>query len=103
MPPHPTLFLRRSVYESCGLFREDFGTAADYEFMLRVFVKNGVEVRYIPRVLVHMRSGGASNRNLAARWRANRNDARAWRVNGLRPKPWTTVAKPLRKIGQWWV
>lgn len=103
MPPHPTLFLRQSVYERCGLFREDFGTAADYEFMLRVFVKNGVEARYIPRVLVRMRSGGASNRNLAARWRANRNDARAWQVNGLRPKPWTTVAKPLRKIGQWWV
>jgi glycosyltransferase len=101
MPPHPTLFLRKSVYEKYGLFREDFGTAADYEFMLRIFVKNNLNAHYIPKVLVRMRSGGASNRNLAARWRANRNDARAWRVNGLKPRPWTTIAKPLRKIRQW--
>jgi glycosyltransferase len=103
MPPHPTLFLRRRVYERCGLFREDLGTAADYEFMLRVFVKHGLTAAYIPRVLVRMRTGGASNRSLAARWRANRNDALAWKVNGLRPRPWTLLAKPLRKVGQWWV
>jgi glycosyltransferase len=103
MPPHPTLFLRREVYERCGLFREDLGTSADYEFMLRVFVKHGLTAAYIPRVLVRMRTGGASNRSLAARWRANRNDARAWQVNGLRPRPWTLLAKPLRKMGQWWV
>jgi glycosyltransferase len=103
MPPHPTLFLRRQVYERYGMFREDLGTAADYEFMLRVFVKNGLTAVYIPRVLVRMRAGGASNRSLAARWRANRNDALAWKVNDLRPRPWTLLAKPLRKMGQWWV
>ncbi len=103
MPPHPTLFLRREVYERVGLFREDLGTSADYEFMLRVFVKHGLTATYIPRVLVRMRTGGASNRSLAARWRANRNDALAWKLNGLRPRPWTLLAKPVRKIGQWWV
>lgn len=103
MPPHPTLFLRREVYDRFGLFREDLGTSADYEFMLRVFVKHGLTATYIPRVLVHMRTGGASNRSMAARWRANRNDALAWKVNGLRSQPWTMVAKPLRKLGQWWV
>jgi glycosyltransferase len=102
MPPHPSLFFRRAVYERYGLYREDLGTAADYEFMLRVFVKHGLEARYLPRFLVRMRTGGASNRNPVARWRANRNDARAWKVNGLRPRPWTVIAKPLRKVGQWW-
>jgi hypothetical protein len=29
-------------------------------------------------------------------------DRRAWEVNDLRPYPWTIMAKPLRKIGQWW-
>lgn len=103
MPPHPALFFRRSVYERFGLYREDLGTSADYEFMLRVFVKHGLTASYIPRVLVRMRQGGASNRSLGARWRANRGDALAWRVNGLRPRPWTVLAKPLRKAGQWWV
>ena len=103
MPPHPTLFVRKSVYEKYGLFREDLGTSADYEFMLRLFVKNRLEAHYIPRVLVRMRAGGASNHSLAARWRANRNDALAWKANELKPKPWTLLAKPLRKLPQWWL
>ncbi|MDT8329163.1 MAG: glycosyltransferase, partial [Roseovarius sp.] len=70
---------------------------------LRVFVKHGLTAAYIPRVLVRMRAGGASNRSLIARWRANRMDREAWRVNRLRPRPWTLLAKPLRKVGQWWV
>jgi len=103
MPPHPTFFVRRGIYEQFGPYREDLGTAADYELMLRLLVKHHLRVAYIPRVLVHMRSGGASNASLGARWRANRMDRAAWRVNGLRPYPWTTLAKPLRKVGQWWI
>lgn len=103
MPPHPTLFLRKSVYEKFGLYREDMGTSADYEFMLRIFLKHGLNAQYVPRVLVRMRVGGLSNRNLTARWRANRNDAKAWKTNELTPRPWTHVMKPLRKMGQWWV
>ena len=101
MPPHPTFFVRRSVYEKYGMFRLDIGTAADYEIMLRFLLKHGVRARYIPEVLVHMRTGGASNVKLANRIRANRMDRKAWEVNGLRPYPWTLWVKPLRKIGQW--
>jgi glycosyltransferase len=102
MPPHPTFFLRRELYERFGGYRTDLGTAADYELMLRMLLRHGVRAVYIPRVLVHMRVGGASNRSLAARLAANRMDRAAWRVNDLRPLPWTTLAKPLRKVGQWW-
>jgi glycosyltransferase len=101
MPPHPTVFFRSEVYARFGTYREDLGTSADYEFMLRIFVKHKLNAAYIPRVLVRMRAGGASNHSLGARWRANRNDARAWRANGLQPRPWTLIAKPLRKVGQW--
>lgn len=102
MPPHPTFFARRRLYAELGLYREDLGTAADYELMLRFLLRHGVRAAYIPEVLVHMRAGGASNASWRARLAANRMDRRAWQVNGLRPWPWTTLAKPLRKIGQWW-
>ncbi|MBE0576975.1 MAG: hypothetical protein IH613_13895 [Desulfuromonadales bacterium] len=36
MPPHPTFFVRKSVYEKYGLFSLELGTAADYELMLRL-------------------------------------------------------------------
>ena len=101
MPPHPTFFVRRTVYEKYGLYRLDMGTAADYELMLRFLFKHGITTRYIPRVLVKMRLGGLSNVSLKNRIQANLMDRRAWRVNGLKPKPWTLWMKPGAKMGQW--
>jgi glycosyltransferase involved in cell wall biosynthesis len=101
MPPHPTFFLRRQLYQQQGGYRLDLGSAADYELMLRMLLKHGANAAYIPQVLVHMRNEGMSNASLKNRIRANRNDRKAWRVNGLKPRPWTLVAKPLGKIGQW--
>jgi glycosyltransferase len=103
MPPHPTFFVRRSVYERFGLFNLDLGSAADYELMLRFLLKNRIKVRYIPEVLVCMRAGGVSNASLANRLRANRMDRKAWEVNGLKPYPWTIPMKPVRKIPQYFL
>ncbi len=100
MPPHPTFFIRQTWYEKHGGFRLDMGTAADYELMLRMAHKHGAKLSYVQNVLVHMRTGGASNRSMKSRLLANRNDRKAWMVNGLRPHPWTIVMKPLRKILQ---
>ena len=101
MPPHPTFFVRRRLYEQFGNYRLDLGTAADYEVMLRMLLRHEAKTAYIPHVLVHMRNSGASNSSMANRIRANRFDREAWRVNGIRPRPWTRLAKPLRKVGQW--
>jgi len=101
MPPHPSFFVRRECYEKYGLYRLDLGTAADYELMLRFLLVHNVRVKYIPRVLVKMRAGGASNASFGARLKANRMDRKAWQVNGLQPYPWTLLAKPLRKLSQW--
>jgi glycosyltransferase len=101
MPPHPTFFVRRSVYEKHGLFNLNLGSAADYESMLRLLLKHQLKAVYIPEVLVHMRTGGESNVSLSNRLKANRNDRRAWDVNDLEPYLWTILFKPLRKVGQW--
>jgi glycosyltransferase len=100
MPPHPTFFVRRTVYEKYGMFNLNLGSAADYELMLRFLVKHKITMAYIPEVLVKMRAGGVSNVSLRNRLKANRMDRKAWEVNGLEPFPWTTCLKPLRKIGQ---
>ena len=101
MPPHPTFFVRRSIYEKYGLFNLELGTAADYEIMLRFLLKHRIKVEYIPETLVHMRTGGISNNSLKRRIQANLMDRKAWRINGLTPYPWTLTLKPLRKLKQW--
>lgn len=103
MPPHPTFFVRRSVYQKYGFFDLSQGSAADYEIMLRFLVKHNLGAEYIPDTLVHMRTGGASNASIKSRLKANLMDRRAWKVNDLSPYPWTLHMKPLSKIGQFFV
>lgn len=100
MPPHPTFFLKKTVYEAKGGFRLDLGSAADYELMLRMIHKEAIKLAYVPKVLVKMRMGGVSNSNLSNRLAANRNDRKAWEVNGLKPHFYTLWLKPLRKVLQ---
>ncbi|GAB4497975.1 MAG: glycosyltransferase family 2 protein [Saprospiraceae bacterium] len=101
MPPHPTFFVQRHLYEKYGLFDISLRFSADYELMLRFLLKNSVSTCYLPEVLVRMRTGGASNANLLNRLRANREDRLAWKMNGLKPNFYTLYMKPLSKIGQW--
>lgn len=61
MPPHPTFYVRRGVYERLGAFDTRYRIAADYECMLRFLGEGRVVTRYVPEVLVRMRLGGASN------------------------------------------
>ncbi len=100
MPPHPTFFLKKSIYDKFGLYDASFKSAGDYELMLRMLYKNNISAAYIPHVQMHMRTGGVSNVTLKNRIRANREDRRAWKINGLKPRFYTLFAKPLSKLGQ---
>jgi glycosyltransferase len=100
MPPHPTFFVRKSVYDQVGLFDTTLRSASDYEMMLRILLKHKMPACYIPEVLVKMRTGGMSNASVRNRLRANREDRQAWRINGLHPYFFTLYLKPLRKITQ---
>lgn len=98
MPPHPTLFLKRSVYDRFGVFDTNMSISADYDAMLR-FMTGGVRLAYIDRVLVRMRTGGASNKSFQHVLRKMIEDHRAIRRYGL-PGMATLMSKNLRKIGQ---
>lgn len=101
MPPHPTFFVRRErVAELGGGFRLTLGSAADYEFMLRMLHVGQLTPIYHPETMVRMQVGGMSNASWRNRLRAHREDWLAWSLNGLRPYPWTLAMKPLRKVGQ---
>ena len=39
MPPHPTFFVRKTVYKQHGGFDLSFTSAADYELMLAILVQ----------------------------------------------------------------
>ena len=100
MPPHPTFFVKKKIYDQHGVFNLQLGTAADYELMLRFIYKQGIKVSYLNEVVVKMRTGGVSNKTVQNRWRANQHDKQAWLINELKPYWFTTILKPVRKIIQ---
>ena len=101
MPPHPTMFCRRSVYEQVGTYDERFRISADYDMVLRIFhAPRSYRVYYVPEVLVSMELGGASNRNLQARWAKTREDYRVVKKNHIGAGYLTIACKQLRKIKQ---
>ena len=65
MPAHPTFFARKSVYEKFGLFNINFKIAADFELLFRLIEQNKIKTKYIPQVLVKMRLGGTTNKNIS--------------------------------------
>ena len=99
MPPHPTLYLRRRVFEAHGLYDTTYRIAADYDAVLRYFGQPGFRAHYIPEVLVKMRLGGESNRSFGRIARKSNEDYRAIRKNGVGGLH-TLAFKNLRKIGQ---
>jgi glycosyltransferase involved in cell wall biosynthesis len=100
MPPHPTFFVKKEVYNKLGKFNLQFATAADYELMLRFIHKNKIKLAYLNEFIVKMRIGGKSNDTVKSRVTANLDDRKAWEVNGLKPRFYTLYLKPLRKIFQ---
>lgn len=62
VPPHPSVYMKRSLYLDDGLFDISFKIAADYDQMLRVLKRENVKVSYLPQVIVKMRLGGESTK-----------------------------------------
>lgn len=83
MPAHPTLFLRRAVYERFGGFRADYRIAGDFELVARMFHGDTLKYRHVPEVLVRMRTGGISTGGWRNTLLLNREVLRACRENGI--------------------
>lgn len=98
MPPHPTVYVNRLLFEEFGLYDCSFRIAADYDWLLRV-LKTSVRVVYLPELIVRMRMGGASNRDVGHVLRKSWEDIRAVRNNNVGGF-YTVLFKNLRKIGQ---
>jgi glycosyltransferase involved in cell wall biosynthesis len=100
-PPHPTFYVRRSIFAECGLYKLNYPVVADYEYMLRVMVKYQKRAVYLPEVIVWMRLGGISNNSFKSRKRSFLDSSKVWKDNDLKPRFYTIYAKMARKLIQY--
>ena len=99
MPPHPTVYVRKEVYQQVGEYDEWFRISADYDMILRIFTA-GYKTHYIPEVLVCMEVGGASNKNTKARLSKTQEDYIVLKKNQVGAGLLTVACKQLRKVRQ---
>jgi glycosyltransferase involved in cell wall biosynthesis len=101
MPPHPTFYCKQELFNQFGLYSLDYGTAADYELMLRFMHRHHTKAFYIKKVMVKMQGGGASNKNIRSRSRSLYYDFKAMQQHKLPIPAITAALKPIRKVLQY--
>ena len=103
MPPHPTLFVRKEIFDKYGLYRTDMKIAADYEMILRLFYKHKITTNYLPLTTYCMTIGGASNKSLKNIFIKSSEDYRALKLHGIPFVVKTLLMKNLRKLPQFFL
>ncbi len=98
MPPHPTFFVKKEIYQKYGLFDLAYTIAADYELMLRFLWKYRITPEYLPIVMINMRTGGKSNRlsNIYLKMKEDYRAIRQHKMGGMG----VLLSKNVRKIHQ---
>ena len=99
-PPHPTLFVRRRVYERFGGFDLGYRIAADMELMARLLEVHRIKAHYLPELLVKMRTGGASGHSWSTILLQNQEIWRAMKTHQMRPALLPFVAGKLLARGR---
>ena len=83
MPAHPSFYLKRSVYQEVGDYSLSYKIAADFDMMVRLFYKRGLNAKYIEKDFVTMRTGGMSTAGLGSRTQIMHDHLRAMKQNGV--------------------
>lgn len=102
MPAHPTVFVRRELYQKVGPFSTTYQIAADYEMLIRILAIQKAPYAYLPKPVVRMRSGGASTAGLSRNWILNQEIVRACKENGIYSNMAMLLLKiPAKLWGRW--
>ena len=101
MPPHPTLYVRRSIFNELNFFDLSFKISSDYDFIVRLFSNEKLSFKYIPRILVKMRTGGISNNSINSIYLKSFEDLKIIKKNSIGGLG-VLLRKNFSKIFQFW-
>lgn len=99
MPGHPTLFLKREIYETYGLYNTGFKISADYEFMIRFLKEKNNKLAYLPETIVSMFYGGTSNGG-AGYFVSLKEGHEALKMNGIKWASYIDIRRTIKVLLQ---
>ena len=98
MPPHPSFFCKKNVYEKLGLYKIDYKIAADFELLIRYLYIHKIKIIYIPLNTTKMKTGGISTSGFKSIFVLNKEILRACKSNGLYTNYFMLYLKYFKKI-----
>lgn len=99
-PPHPTLYVKKEVYNKYGLYNQGYKIAADYDFMLRIMKDEKVKMSYINKVLVYMRSGGVSTNGLKGYYKSFKESCNVLKHNKIKFSIFVNIIRTIKILFQ---
>ena len=98
MPPHPSFYCKRELFDKYGMYLTDFKIAADFELLIRFLKIHKVSFKYLPLIMVKMKLGGASTSGFASLLTINKEIYRACNLNGIKTNYIKLYSKYFLKI-----
>ena len=65
MPPHTTIFFKKSLLNNIGLYNEKFKISSDYDFIIKLLRAKNIKIFFLDKYTIKMRAGGISNKSIA--------------------------------------
>lgn len=104
MPPHPSFYCKKELFNKLGLYNTTFKIAGDFELILRYLWKNKINYLYIPLLMVYMRKGGKSTSSIFTNFFViNPEVLRACRMNNLKTNVFKISMKYFLKFNQFFI
>ena len=100
-PPHPSLFVKKSIYNKFGLFNLEYEFAADFDLMLRFFEINQCKVMFINNFITKMRLGGKTTKSLKNIIEGNKEIINIFNQNNLKAVNLYSLKRILKKLLQY--
>ena len=101
MPGHPTLYLKKEIYEKYGVYNKDYRCSADYEFMIRILKDGNVKLSYVPITILRMYYGGTSTGSLGSYMVSIKEAHQALKSNGVRYASLIDIRRTIKVMMQY--
>ncbi len=98
MPPHPSIFFKRDLFDKYGLYNLSFKIGADYELITRFFFKNRISWKYSGITTTSMLVGGVSSSGYSSYKLITKEIKKALIMNGVIFSSWIINTRFVWKI-----
>ncbi|MBL7837909.1 MAG: glycosyltransferase [Bacteroidetes bacterium] len=99
-PPHPGFYIRKTAHERVGYYNSAYKISGDFDWLLRVIIKEKLNVLYSKYVAVHMLDGGVSSSGFNSKKQMNKENLRILKSHKIYSNLFIIYLKYFLKIFQ---